>query len=479
MARSSTDALIDTIADYASRPPVVSAQALAAARLCLLDALGCLAGALHDPDLEPLLGPIVPGTSVPLGSRVPGTTYELDPIRAAFSTSALIRWLDFSDTTFRGGHPSDSIGAVLACADFVSRRESPAASSPLTLRDVLEAMVQTYEIQGVLADSVKFDTPEVGLDAVLAVKVATAAVCTRLLGGDRQRVINALSNAWMDAGTLNAYRHPPNAGNRKGWAGADAASRGVWFALMAVKGEMGYPHPLSAKPWGFYDVVLDGNEIELRRPLGCSVMENVILKLIPCQRNGSTAVEAALELHALVAPRIADVHRVTVHTHAEAIERIDKKGPLPNPAARDHSLQFMVSAALRFGDLRSEHYREPLALDATLEALRQRTEVVECPRYTRDYLDPRTLSCANAVQVEFSDGSLTPRVEVSYPAGDPSRRPEALPKVRQKFMTLAEGAWSEAQRATLYAMSSSEGTIDATPVRDFLSSLTGDSTCTN
>ena len=479
MSHSSTDALVDTIADYASRPPAATPQALAAARLCLLDALGCLAGALHEPDLAPLLGPIVPGTSVPLGARVPGTNYELDPIRAAFNTSALIRWLDFSDTTFRGGHPSDSIGAVLACADYVSRREAAGAGVPLSVRDVLTAMVQTYEIQGVIADSIKFDTPEVGLDAVLAVKVASAAVCTRLLGGTRREVGNAISNAWLDGGTLNAYRHPPNAGNRKGWAGADAASRGVWFALMAAKGEMGYPQPLTAQPWGFYDVLLDGREISLRRPLGSSVMENVILKLIPCQRNGSTAVEAALELHPQVAPRIADVARVIVHTHAEAIERIDKKGPLPNPAARDHCLQFMVSAALRFGELRSEHYREPLALDETVETLRQRVEVVECPRYTGDYLDPQTLSCANAVQVEFKEGSLTPRVEVSYPAGDPSRRSEALPKVRQKFLTLAEGTWSEAQRAMLFAMCSSAGTIDATPVRDFMSSLTGESPCTN
>lgn len=479
MSYSSPDALIDTLAEYASRPPLVSAQALAAARLSLLDALGCLAGGLHERDLAPLLGPVVPGTSVPLGCRVPGTHYELDPIRAAFNTSALIRWLDFSDTTFRGGHPSDSIGAVLACADYVSRREQADTGGPLSVHDVLTAMVQTYEIQGVIADSIKFDTPEVGLDAVLAVKVASAAVCTRLLGGTRRQVADALSNAWLDGGTLNAYRHPPNAGNRKGWAGADAASRGVWFALMAVQGEMGYPHPLSAKPWGFYDVVLDGKEIELRRALGSSVMENIILKLIPCQRNGSTAVEAALELHPQVAPRIGDIGRIIVHTHAEAIERIDKKGPLRNPAARDHCLQFMVSAALRFGALRSEHYREPLALDEKLETLRQRVEVVECPRYTRDYLDPQTLSCANAVQVEFTDGSLTPRVEVSYPAGDPSRRTEALPKVRQKFMTLAEGTWSAAQCAMIFAMSSSEGAIDAMPVRDFLSSLTGGSTCTN
>jgi 2-methylcitrate dehydratase len=275
----------------------------------------------------------------------------------------------------------------------------------------------------------------------------------------------------MDAGTLNAYRHPPNSGSRKGWAGADAASRGVWFASIAVNGEMGYPQPLTAKPWGFHDVFLNGRALELLRPFGSSIMENVIFKLMPCQRNGTTAVEAALALHPLVVHRIDDVRSVTVFTHAEAIERIDKTGALPNAAARDHCLQFMVGAALVFGELRAEHYREPLALDPRIESLRFRTRVVEEPRYTRDYLEPDKLSCANAVLVEFRDGSTSPRIEVEYPSGDPTRRDEALPKVRQKFMTLTEGKWSDERRANISTLLCESDRVDAMPVRDFVGFL--------
>jgi 2-methylcitrate dehydratase len=474
MVAATYDDLLLIIADYVFSPQSPSQLALDNARLCMLDALGCLAAAADAPDIQPILGPVVPGTTVPLGCRVPGTSHVLDPIRAAFNTSALIRWLDFSDTTFRGGHPSDSIGAVLACADYVSRREASSIAAPLSMRHVFEAMVRTYEIQGVIADSVKFDTPQLGLDAVLAVKLACAAVCSRMLGGTREHAVHALSNAFLDGGTLNAYRHPPNSGTRKGWAGADAASRGVGFAMMALAGEMGYAQPLTAAPWGFYEVLLDGRPIQLQRALGCGVMENVIFKLIPCQRNGTTAVEAALQLHPVVTPRLDEVRRIMIFTHAEAIERIDKKGPLPNPAARDHCLQFMVAAALAFGELRSEHYRAPLALDSRIERLRARTCVVEDVRYTRDYSDPATLSCANAVQAEFDDGSFTPRVEVAYPAGDPSRRAEALPNVRRKFMALTQGRWSDSRRESLLTLFSAPSRLDALRVRDFAALLTGE-----
>ena len=426
------DALLRTLADYVCGGPRPSALAIDTARLCLLDSLGGLAGALDAPDLRPILGPLVPGTTVPLGCRVPGTRYELDPVRAAFNTGTLIRWLDFSDTTQRGGHPSDGIGALLACADYVSRR-----GSHVTMRDVFEAMVRTYEIQGVLADTVKLDTPGIGLDAVLGVKLACAGVCARLLGGDTEQVANAFSNAVLDAGSLNAYRQLPNSGTRKGWAGADAASRGAWFAMMAVAGEMGYPHPFTASPWGFDTVVLGGRTLELRA-LGSSVMENVIFKLVPCQRNGSTAAEAAIALHPLVASRLEDLDRITVYTHAEAIERIAKTGRLPNPAARDHCLQFIVATGLVHGEVTSAHYHEPLALDPRIERLRAIMSVVEEPAYTRGYLDRTVLTCASAVEARFSDGSSTGRIEVSYPAGDPQRRAEALPNIRRKFDALAE-----------------------------------------
>ena len=462
------DALLKKLTDYVCDGPQPSAPAVDTARLCLLDALGCLAGALHAPDIKPILGPLVPGATVPLGCRVPGTRYELDPVRAAFNTSALIRWLDFSDTTFRGGHPSDSIGALLACADYASRRESP-----VTMDDVFEAMVRTYEIQGVLADTVKLDAPSIGLDAVFAVKLACAGVCARLLGGDSEQVANAFSNAVLDGGTLNAYRHPPNAGSRKGWAGADAASRGVWFAMMARAGEMGYPHPFTARAWGFDAVVLKGKPIALRA-LGSAVMENVIFKLIPCQRNATTAAEAAIALHPNVAARLDEVEEILVHTHAEAIERIDKTGPLPNPAARDHCLQFIVAAALIHGEITSEHYREPLALDPRIDRLRERTRVVEESRYTRDYFDGAVMSCANAVEVRFADGSCTGRIEVTHPAGDPQRRRDALPNVRRKFDALARGAFSDRARVTLLELFDSPDRLDATRVDKFLELLTGD-----
>jgi 2-methylcitrate dehydratase len=464
------DELLVAIADFVCSGAEPPQSAFEMARLCMLDALGCLAGALGEPDLEPLLGPLVPGTTVPLGARVPGTAYVLDPVRAAFSTSALVRWLDFSDTTVRGGHPSDGIGAILSCADYVSRREAQGAKAQLRMHDVFRAMVQAYEIQGVIADSCKLDAPAVGLDGVLSVKVAAAAVCTRLLGGSREHVLNAVSNAWIDGGTLNAYRQPPNAGTRKGWAGADAASRGVWMAMMAIAGEMGYPKPLSAKPWGFFEVFLDGRAIELSRPFTSSVIENVIFKLYPCQRNGSTAVEAALALHEAVARKLDRVQRVIVRTHAEAMERIDRRGPLPNAAARDHCLQFMVSAALVFGELRSEHYHEPLAADPRIEFLRERMEVVEDVRYTHGYSDPQTLSCANAVQVEFNDGSPSSLIEVEYPAGDSTRRSEALPKLQSKFLSLTAGKWSDERRSAVSTLLSANE-VDAMPVSAFMDEL--------
>jgi 2-methylcitrate dehydratase len=462
------DELLRKLTDYVCDGPAPSSAAMDTARLCLLDALGCLAGALDAPDIGTILGPLVPGTVVPLGCRVPGTAYELDPVRAAFNTSALIRWLDFSDTTRRGGHPSDGIGALLACADHVGRRGASVA-----MRDVFEAMVRTYEIQGVIAETVKLDAPAVGLDAVLAVKLACAGVSARLLGGDREAVANAFSNAVMDGGTLNAYRQLPNTGTRKGWAGADAASRGVWFAMLAVAGEIGYPRPFTATPWGFESVMLDGKPLALP-PLGSSVMENVIFKLVPCQRNGSTAAEAAIALHRVVGARLEDIREIVVHTHSEAIERIDKTGPLPNAAARDHCLQFIVAAGLVFGEITSEHYHEPLALDPRIERLRSIMRVVEEPAYTRGYFDRAIMSCASAVEAAFTDGTKTGRIEVTHPAGDPQRRADALPNVRNKFNALARKRWSERTRHSLLELFETPARLDAMRVGEFLERLTGD-----
>ena len=459
------DPLLVTLADHASGPPAQSVAAREMARWCLLDAMGCLVGALGDPDCRRLVGPVAPGTIVPRGSRVPATAYELDPVRAAFSTSALIRWLDFSDTTSRGGHPSDNIGAVLACGDYASRRDD---ASAMRMEHVLDAIIKAYEIQGAIASACKLDTPAIGLDAVLSVKVASAAMAARLLGGTREQILNAISSAWVDGPALNVHRHPPNSGTRKGWAGAQAASSGVALAMMAVNGEMGYPTALSARHWGFYDVFLGGKPIALQAPLSSDVIEHVIFKLIPCQRSGTTAVEAALKLHPLVADRLAAIRAVTVYTHAEAIERIDSRGELPNAAARDHSLQFMVAAALVCGELTAAHYHEPLAADPRIHALRSRMAIVEEPRYTADYLDPKKRSCANAIEIAFADGSATPRIEVKYPAGDPTRRAEAMPAIERKFLSLTGKSWTKRRQERVLEAFTAAGRFERMPVREFL-----------
>ena len=469
--RVAFDPLLVALAEYASGPPARSVAAREMARWCLLDAMGCLVGALEDPDCRRLVGPLVPGTIVPQGARIPATAYELDPVRAAFGTSALIRWLDFSDTTCRGGHPSDNIGAVLACGDYVSRRDD---ASAMRMEQVVDAIIKAYEIQGAIASACKLDTPAIGLDAVLSVKVASAAMAARLLGGTREQMLNAISGAWVDGAALNVHRHPPNSGTRKGWAGAQAASSGVALAMMAVNGEMGYPTALSAKHWGFHDVFLGGAPIALQAPLGTDVIEHVIFKLIPCQRSGTTAVEAALKLHPLVADRLTDILTVTVHTHAEAIERIDSRGDLPNAAARDHSLQFMVAAALVHGELTSAHYHEPLAADPRVHALRSRVAIVEEPRYTADYLDAKKRSCANAIEIAFADDSVTPRIEVEYPAGDPTRRAEAMPAMERKFLSLTGKVWTERRQERVLAAFADADGFARMPVSAFLDLMCGE-----
>lgn len=410
-----------------------------------MDALACLVPALADTDCRRIVGPIVPGAVLAGGARVPGTAYELDPVRAAFSTSALIRWLDFSDTTYNGGHPSDNLGAILACADFSDRN-----GTPVSMSDVLDAIVVAYEIQGLLADAVKFDAPTVGLDAVLAVKIASAAAAARLLGGTPEIIRNAISAAFVDGPTLNVHRHPPNSGTRKGWAGARASSTGVELALMAVRGECGYPTALTHQPWGFHEVFLDGKGITLRDPLACGIVEHVIFKLLPCQRNGTTAVEAALQLHAICGHE--RVREIIVHTHAEALERIDNATALRNAAARDHSLQFMVAASLVHGTLTAAHYHEPLATDARVLALIPRVRLVEEPEYTAAYRDPAQRATVNAIELVFDDGRRSDRVEVRYPGGHPRRRAALKPLLEAKFDAGTAPLFDAERRAALRAL---------------------------
>jgi len=421
------------MADYVADYVIDSREALDTASYVLLDALGCALLALRFPECTRLLGPIVPGSVVPNGVRVPGTTYVLDPVKGAFDIGTLIRWLDYNDTWLAAewGHPSDNLGGILAVADYVSRCNQAQGRVPLSMGDVLEAMIKAHEIQGVMALENGFN--RVGLDHVLLVKLATAALATRLLGGDRDQIVNALSLVWVDGQSLRTYRQAPNAGPRKSWAAGDATSRGVRLAQMVMQGEPGYPSALTAKGWGFYDVSFKGERFRFPRPYGSYVMENVLFKVaFPAEFHAQTAVECALQLHPRVADRLDQIERIEIATQESAVRIISKSGPLHNPADRDHCLQYMIAIGLIFGQLSADHYSNAAASDPRIDSLRERMEVREEPRYSRDYLDPEKRSIANAVQLFFRDGSATERVEVEYPLGHRRRRSEALPLLVEK-----------------------------------------------
>jgi len=424
------------IAAYVADYIIDSEEALATAGYVLLDAIGCALLALRFPECSRLLGPIVPGTTVPGGVRVPGTSFCLDPVKGAFDIGTMIRWLDYNDTWLAAewGHPSDNLGGILAIADFVSRRHRAQGKAPLVMGDVLVAMIKAHEIQGVMALANGFN--RVGLDHVVLVKLASAAVATRLLGGGREEIVTALSQVWVDGQSLRTYRQAPNAGPRKSWAAGDATSRGVRLALLAMQGEPGYPSALTARGWGFYDVSFKGERFSLPRPYGCYVMENVLFKVaFPAEFHAQTAVECALRLHPLVADRLDRIERIEIATQESAVRIISKSGPLHNPADRDHCLQYMTAIGLIFGRLTADDYSNAVASDPRIDRLRQRMEVREEPRYSRDYLDPDKRSIANAVQVFFTDGSTTERVEVEYPLGHRRRRSEALPQLVEKART--------------------------------------------
>lgn len=428
------DVVLSAITEYALDPGVLSDDAYDTARWDLMDALGSGLLALRYPQCTKLLGPWTPGTSADDGARVPGTAYQLDPIQAAFSLGTMIRWLDYNDTWLAAewGHPSDNLGAILPTADWISRRRMLKGRPPLTIKDVLTAMIQAHEIQGVLA--LENSLNRAGMDHVLFVKIASTAVVTALLGGSRQEVFNAVSNAWLDNGPLRTYRHAPNTGSRKSWAAGDAASRAVHLAFMALRGEMGYPNALTAPGWGFQDAMLGGTAITLPRALGSYVMENVLFKVnYPAEFHGQTAVEAAITLHPLVKDRIDQIAEITITTQESAKRIIDKTGPLKNPADRDHCIQYMVAVGLLEGTLTAEHYEDAYALSSRVDQLRTKMTVVEEPRYSRDYLDPDKRSIANAVHVRFENGSETRAIEVEYPVGHRRRRAEAIPLLEQKF----------------------------------------------
>jgi 2-methylcitrate dehydratase len=470
---TTTDQILEQIADYASSRPDWSDATLNTAGLCLTDALGCAIASLDDPQCARLLGPWFPEYRFECGVPVPGTDFLLDPVKAAFDIGTTVRWLDFSDTTYVGGHASDNIGAILAAATHASALRERAGRPPLTMRDVFDAMIKAYEIQGRLSAANRFDMPAVGLDHVIYVKVASTAVAAHLLGADRATMLRALSNAWLDGQALNAYRHTPNAGTRKGWAGGDASSRGLWLAQLALRGDMGYPQPLSADTWGFEAVHLGGKPVKLDAELGSFVMDNVIFKLYPCQRNTTTAVESAARLRPWLDGRIYDISKITLYTQDEAMRRVNKTGPLPNRAARDHSLQYVVAIALLRGALNPDDYSDEQAADPRIDWLRERMVVIENPAYTRDHHDMAIRSCANAVQIELANGEVSPLMETSYPVGDPSRRAEATPMLTEKFHTLTRRRWSSGRRTDLLGRLLDNARLARTPVREFMSWVAG------
>jgi 2-methylcitrate dehydratase len=467
--RPRPDKVLTDIADYVAGYRIQSKEAYNTARLCLMDTLGCGLEALEYPACTKLLGPVVPGTVVPYGARVPGTPWQLDPVTAAFNIGAMIRWLDYNDTWLAAewGHPSDNLGGILATADWLSRTRLAQGKQPLLVRDVLTGMIKAHEIQGVIALENSFN--RVGLDHVVLVKVATTAVVTQMLGGTRDEMINALSNAWVDGQSLRTYRHAPNTGSRKSWAAGDATSRGVRLALMALKGEMGYPSALTAKTWGFYDVLFKGKAFRIRRPYGSYVMENVLFKIsYPAEFHAQTAVEAAIRLHPLVKDRLDDIKRIVITTHESAIRIIDKKGPLGNPADRDHCLQYMVAVGLIKGSLTAADYEDAAAADPRIDRLRAKMACVENKQWTRDYLDPAKRSIANAIQVFFSDGSQTEKVAVEYPLGHRRRRQEGVPKLEAKFRTNLARRFPPKQQQAILDVTRSQARLEATPVNAFV-----------
>jgi 2-methylcitrate dehydratase len=428
------DETLTLIADYVHDYTIHSDAAYQTARACLADTLGCGILALRFPECAKLLGPVVPGTIVPHGSRVPGTPFVLDPIRAAFNIGSMIRWLDFNDTWLAAewGHPSDNLGGILALADYLSRCRIAEGKDPFTVRDVLTAMIKAHEIQGELAMLNSFN--RVGLDHVILVKVATAAVATGMLGGSRDQITNAISQAWIDTGPLRTYRHAPNTGSRKSWAAGDATSRGVSLAFLTMQGEMGYPTALTAKRWGFYDVLFQGKPFAFQRPLTSYVMENVLFKIaFPAEFHAQTAVECAFQLHPMIKNRLNKISSIHIETHESAIRIIDKKGPLNNPADRDHCLQYMVAIGLLKGSLTADDYEEAVSRDPRIDALRNKMHIVENSQYSLDYHDPDKRSIANAITIYFQDGTSTPRIAVEYPIGHRRRRDEGIPMLFDKF----------------------------------------------
>jgi len=470
--RPQPDAVLTAIASYARDARIDSATAYETARYCLMDTLACGLQAMKYPACRKLLGPVVPGAVMPGGARVPGTSYELDPVQAAFNIGALVRWLDFNDTWLAAewGHPSDNLGGILAVADYLARSSVMQGLDPPTVRDVLTAMIKAHEIQGVLALENSFN--RVGLDHVLLVRVASTAVVTAMLSGTLEQVVNAVSNAWIDGGALRTYRHAPNTGSRKSWAAGDATSRAVRLALIALTGEMGYPSALSAKTWGFQDVLFKGKALSLPQPFGSYVMENVLFKIsYPAEFHAQTAVEAAMTLHPKVKERLADIDRIVIETQEPGVRIIDKTGPLANPADRDHCIQYMVAIPLIFGRLTAQDYEDAVAADPRVDALRAKMQVRENPTFTAEYYAADKRYIGNAVQVFFRDGTASERVAVDFPIGHRKRRAEGMPVLVKKFQASVDAHYPPKQAEKVKALFARGAALDTMPVNELMAAL--------
>ena len=466
--RPGYDSVISEIANYVTNFEIESDLALDTARNCLIDTIGCGLLALKFPACTKMLGPVVEGTSVPFGVRVPGTNFKLDPIKGAFDIGCAIRWLDYNDTWLAAewGHPSDNLGAILSITDFISQQKISKGEDPLTMRTVLEAMIMTHEIQGVLALKNSFN--KVGLDHVVLVKVASTALVTKLMGGTKDQIMDAVSQAWVDGQSLRTYRHAPNAGSRKSWAAGDATSRAIRLAMITLSGEMGYPGALSAPVWGFEDVLFDGKQISLPQKFGTYVMENVLFKIsFPAEFHAQTAVEAAVALHPEIIERLDDVKTVNITTHDSAIRIISKEGELNNPADRDHCLQYMVAIGLLKGNLIAEDYEDDIASDPRIDTLRKKMVINEDKRYSDEYHEADKRSIANKIQIHFNDGSSTEEIEVEYPIGHKRRREEGIPVLEQKFKNNLEITYDSDKCEEIYQLCINQEKLESTSVTDF------------
>ena len=469
-ARPEPDQVLVDIADYICDYEINSTEAYDTARNCLMDTLGCGLLALRFPECTKLLGPLVEGTTVPNGARVPGTQFRLDPMKAAWDIGCIARWLDYNDTWLAAewGHPSDNLGAILAVADFLSQQNVAAGKPPLTMHDVLTAMIKAHEIQGVLALENSFN--RVGLCHVLLVRVASTAVATQMMGGTREQIIDALSQAWLDGSSLRTYRHSPNAGPRKSWAAGDATSRAVRLADFTMRGEIGYPSVLTAPTWGFYDVSFNGKPFEFTRSYGSYVMENILFKIsFPAEFHSQTAAEASVQLHPQVKDRLQEIEKIVIHTHESAIRIISKSGPLNNPADRDHCLQYMTAVPLAFGNLVAEDYEDSFhAANPIIDELREKMEIHENPTYSKEYLEPEKRSIANAMQVFFKDGSSTEQVEINYPVGHRRRREEGIPLLEEKFKANLATRFPAKRSAKIFDLCKDQKRLEETSVNDFM-----------